>query len=231
MNIAEKLPRNVGSKIKFHFCHPNATIIQNYWREPEILKKNWLVAQLNRYNWLTHNPQIHNYGSNIYAPLWRKMVFDKNTPLSLKLKLHNILDPSGFSNGNGAIFVLGEYTFIIHNLRKIRKKIWGGKRIHYADHNEWKQRSLYGGVYSIIKRPKVYAPRNLLTGKWNLRWKRGGKLYKLCLKRWNRNPSRMGLWDGPGTIIRKMNGDEYVFMGILNPDFIPSRIGGIDPYI
>ena len=65
IQIAQALPRNVGSKLFMHFKHPTVEMIQDFWKEPEILKKNWMIAQLNRYNWLTHNDRLHNYGEGV----------------------------------------------------------------------------------------------------------------------------------------------------------------------
>ena len=231
MNIVEDIPRNVGSKIKFHFCHPTAIMIENYWREPEILKKNWLIAQLNRYNWLTFSSHLHNYGSSTYGALWRRTVYAEDSPLAWKLRLHKNLDIT--THVNGVIFVLGDLNFTIQNLRRVKRKLWkcNKRGIHYKDHNEWKKRSLYGGIYPIGKRPKAYVPRNPWTRKWNLRWKKGSKLSRLCLKKWQREPWRMCVWGGAGTVIKRLDGSEYIFMGILNTDYIPSRLGGVDAYI
>ena len=233
IEIARALPRNVGSKLFMHFKHPAVEMIENYWREPEILKKNWMIAQLNRYNWLTHNDHLHNYGVGVVNfPNFRRRL--QNCSLKTKIRLNNILDPCSGSPVNGVLIqIFPNFTLVVNNFRNMKKKLWGcNKRgIRHDDHNEWKMRSLFGGVYPIHCRPKARVPRNPWTGRWSLRWKSGGVLSKLIAKKWDRQPCRMCEWDGVGTIVRRLDGSSYVFMGPLNVEFVPHRSWTIDPYL
>ena len=235
IQIAQALPRNVGSKLFMHFKHPTVEMIQDFWREPEILKKNWMIAQLNRYNWLTHNDRLHNYGEGVVnLSNIRRKLRNPNCPLKTRIKLNNILDPCSGTTTNG-VFIenFGDFVLVVQNLKHMKKKLWGceKKGIRYDDHNEWKMRSLFGGVYPIHCRPKARVPRNPFTGAWNLRWKSGGDLRKLIAKKWDRQPWRMCEWDGAGTIVKRLDGSSYVFMGPLNVEFVPHRSWTIDPYL
>ena len=235
IQIAEALPRNVGSKLFLHFKNPTAIMIENYWREPEILKKNWMIAQLNRYNWLTFSDHLHNYGKGVVnlVNVRRKL---RESSLKTKILLNNLLDPCDGSNtiGNGMlIHIFPNFTLVINNFGRMIKKLWkcNKRGINPTDHNEWKMRSLFGGVYPIHCRPKARVPRNPFTGAWNLRWKSDGDLRKLIAKKWDRKPWRMCEWDGAGTIVKRLDGSSYVFMGPLNVEFIPHRSWTIDPYL
>ena len=234
IQIAQRLPRNVGAKLFLHFRHPNAILIQNFWKEPVILKKNWVIAQLNRYNWLTHSGHLHNYGSGftrVGIAYVRKRIHGENSPLAWKLKLHKKLDPCTLTSNHPMVVAFGDVNIVI--LKRAKVKLWKCKKkgIKYDDHNEWKMRSLFGGVYPIHCRPKARVPRNPFTGAWNLRWKSGGDLRKLIAKKWDRQPWRMCEWDGAGTIVKRLDGSSYVFMGPLNVEFVPHRSWTIDPYL
>jgi hypothetical protein len=227
IQIAEALPRNVGARIFMHFKHPTVEMIEDYWREPEILKKNWMIAQLNRYNWLTHSDHLHNYGKGVVnlVNVRRKL---RESSLKTKIQLNNILDPcDGAPLGphfpGMLIHTFPNFTLVINNFGRMIKKLWkcNKRGIKSTDHNEWKMRSLFGGVYPI----------NPWTGDWNIRWKKDGDLRKLIAKKWDRQPWRMCQWEGAGTIVKKLDGSSYVYMGPLNMEFIPNRSWTIDPYL
>ena len=150
IQIAQALPRNVGSKLFMHFKHPTVEMIQDFWREPEILKKNWMIAQLNRYNWLTFSDNLHNYGEGVVnLSNIRRKLRNPNCPLKTRIKLNNILDPCSGTTTNG-VFIenFGDFVLVVQNLKHMKKKLWGceKKGIRYDDHNEWKMRSLFGGI-------------------------------------------------------------------------------------
>lgn len=229
MNIIDKIPKNVSSKIKFYFRHPVAALLIDYWKIPVIERQCNLIAQINRYNWLTYSSDSHNYGNSIFSALWRTTIYAKNSPLNWKLKMHNVLEPNQqLSTPNNVILELGELHIIVS--RKVRRKLWkcNKKGIHYANNNEWKKRSLYGGVYPISKRPKTRVPRNPWTKKWNIRWKKNGKLRKLYSKNWKREPWRICEWEGRGAIVKTNNGEQRVFMGPINIEWIPLQHTNIE---
>ena len=190
MDIVNRLPRDAASKIKFHFRHPCASMIEKYWKEPELLKQKWVIAQLNRYNWLIHSHKLHNFGNDQFLTYFNGTIVGgiyHNATTDWKLRFHNIIDPHGtyvsnFTLLNSPHLAQDGVTLYIHHqiLKRIQNKIWIRKRGVASDnHNEWKKRSLYGGIYPVNKRPKVRAPRNPFTNKWNLRWKRNSILHNL----------------------------------------------------
>ena len=194
-----------------------------------------MIAQLNRYNWLTHSDHLHNYGQGIVnLNNVRQNLRNPTCLLKTKIRLNNVLDPCCGSPVNGVLIqMFPNFTLVVNNFRQMKRKLWGceKKGIRYDDHNEWKMRSLFGGVYPIHCRPKARVPRNPFTGAWNLRWKSGGDLRKLIAKKWDRQPWRMCEWDGAGTIVKRLDGSSYVFMGPLNVEFVPHRSWTIDPYL
>ena len=218
MDIVKRLPYDVQNKIKFHFKHPCATMIEKYWKEPEVLKQRWVLAQLNRYNWLIHSVKFHNFGKHRHLSFWnvlRPNGIYYNAPLSWKLQLHNVLDPHGYGKPLHNLVIAAPHmgaTILINHRRKLYKKLWTQKRgISPEDHNEWIKRSLYGGIYPVNKRPKVYPPRNPFTNKWNIRWKKNSILHKLYYQqKWNIHDggiTRLAKWTAGGTLIRKINGN------------------------
>lgn len=233
MEILKQIPRNVGSKIKFHFRHPNAKIIENYWRAPILLQRKFLIAQLNRFNWLIYSYKYHQYGNDVVL-WWRSNLLIKDFPkLKGRLYIHDILDPSG----NKRLLDINYLIMNVHQYKSSLKRLWSCptkkfQRLKWWDQDtEWKKRSLYGGLYPIYHRPQVRVPRNPWTKKWNLRWKKGGNLIKLCAQEWKRQPYRMCEWDGAGTIIHKLDGSKDIYMGPLNIDFIPISTHGIDIFV
>lgn len=222
IELAQRLPRNVGAKLFMYFKHPTAIMIENYYKEPEILKKKWMISQLNRYNWLIHSKDLHCYGKSRMVRTWFGGL-DEGGNLARKLHIHDILDPYG--NMNIETFIPGR-----RERNKALKKLWScplGKDLE----REWAIRCLFGGVYPIGKRPKVYCPRNPWSGKWNLRWKNGGKLRRLLAKKWDRQPWRMCQWEGKGSLVKNLDGSSYVFMGPVNINFVPARSRSVDPYL
>jgi len=165
-------------------------MIEKYWKEPELLKQKWVIAQLNRYNWLIHSHKLHNFGNDQFLTYFNGTIVGgiyHNATTDWKLRFHNIIDPHGtyvsnFTLLNSPHLAQDGVTLYIHHqiLKRIQNKIWIRKRGVASDnHNEWKKRSLYGGIYPVNKRPKVRAPRNPFTNKWNLRWKRNSILHNL----------------------------------------------------
>lgn len=192
MEVLNRIPEDVRKKIKFHFKHPCASMIEKYWKEPELLKQKWLLAQLNRYNWLIHSHHLHNFANHRHLSFWNILSPNgiyENAPLAWKLHLHRILDPCTITHPpypQNLVMTAPHIgaTILINHRRKLYKKLWGQKRgISPEDHNEWIKRSLYGGIYPINRRPKVRAPRNPLTNKWNPRWKKNSILHKLYYKK------------------------------------------------
>jgi hypothetical protein len=234
MDILKRLPRHLGTKIKFHFKHPNAYLIENFWKKPHILNKKWLISQLNRYNWLVYSKDFHCYGESRIVRTW----FDElEGPghLASKLHIHDILDPHGNAHTNIRTFIPRS-----RERNKAMKFLWHAGRLAVfnlddrAGEREWLKRSLFGGVYPITKRPKVHYPCNPWTKKWNLRWKKDSILQKLVKKEWDRNPWRICQWGGAlavGSIIHKLNGEIEIYMGRINIDNMPACSVGIDPYI
>ena len=110
--------------------------------------------------------------------------------------------------------------------------MWGCKNTSKNLILEWSKRSLYGGVYPVRYRPKVKVPRNPWNYKWNLRWKKGGELWKLCLKFWKRNPWRICRWEGKGVHIVFDDGYKEIFMGEISIDhYVPISRNGIDIFL
>lgn len=210
MEIIQKLPLDVSRKIMFHFKHPSTDIIRHYWKEPHILMKKYLIAELNRFNWITHSVRRHNWGKSWLIRSWVKHIKSNHSKIAATLKIHKSLDPEG-------AIIHPMYNGI--NIRQVAQficlKLWHHKRVD--DHNEWIKRSAFGGVYSFNKRPKVKVPRNPWTKKWNIRWKKNGVLRKLCSKKWKAQPWRKCEWEGRGAIV-----NNNVYMGPINIEFIPA---------
>jgi hypothetical protein len=227
MDILKRLPQSVADLIKYHFKSPIATMIEEHWKEPVKLRKRWVLAQLNRFNWITHSASSHNYGNSILLRVWAENPNLINGALAWKLKVLDVLD----------IFTMNQHLNILvpsfREQNKILKNIWTCpvKNKDLLTSVGWEKRSLFGGVYPINRRPRVRVPRNPWTNAWNLRWKPGSELWKLCNNSWDRDPWRMCRWGGAGTVVKKLNGDNYIFMGTTNIDFIPINARGIDVFI
>ena len=172
--------------------------------------KKYLIAELNRFNWITHSVRRHRWGKSWLIRSWVKHIKSNHSKIAATLKIHKSLDPEG-------AIIHPMYNGI--NIRQVARficlKLWRHKRAD--DHNEWIKRSAFGGVYSFNKRPKVKVPRNPWTKKWNIRWKKNGVLRKLCSKKWKVQPWRKCEWEGRGAIV-----NNNVYMGPINIEFIPA---------
>ena len=137
MEIIQKLPLDVSQKIMFHFKHPSTDMIRHYWKEPHILMKKYLIAELNRFNWITHSVRRHNWGKSWLIRSWVKHIKSNHSKIAATLKIHKSLDPEG-------AIIHPMYNGI--NIRQVARficlKLWSHKRAD--DHNEWIKRSAFG---------------------------------------------------------------------------------------
>jgi len=228
MEIIEHLPRDVARKVKFYFKSPIASMIEEYWKEPVLLRKKWVIAQLNRFNWLTYSQHYHNYGDDLLIRRWvedKDGLFRGNRGLLFwKLKVHDVLDPLGLSN------ILSILVPNSGKRKKVLKKIWACPLKKDRD-TEWKKRSLFGGNYPLNRRPRVHPPRNPFTKRWNLRWNSAGELWKLCAKEWKRNPWRICQWETRGAIITKLDGSSSIYMRGCHEYFIPVQSSDLISFV